>query len=313
MNAATDGLLLVHKPAGPTSHDIVELVRSVLGQRVGHTGTLDPGASGLLLLVLGRATRMARYLPHSPKLYTGTLRLGLTTKTDDVWGEVVHRFSGVLPCENEVRARAAELRGRILQIPPAVSAKKVGGRRLYRLAHEGRAIQAVGCWVEVFHFEIEPCAEPGQWSFTAEVSAGTYVRSLVRDLGAKLGCGGALESLCRTAIGPIRLESALVIEGPAQRDAETLRACTIPLEAMPFEPMCTRLEEPEASTRFSAGLPVSAPRGVVGCGTCMVFDRAGKLLGVAESVGDSLRPSVVLAPPVPGGATAERRRQPRVS
>ena len=138
MRPDLDGLLLIDKPEGPTSHDIVARARARTGQpRIGHTGTLDPMASGLLVLALGRATRLIRYLPGTPKLYTGSLRLGLTTSSDDITGQVLERFEGPFPAPDRVREAAAGFVGRSHQVPPRVSARKVGGERLYRMARRG--------------------------------------------------------------------------------------------------------------------------------------------------------------------------------
>ena len=136
MSGAWEGLLLIDKPSGPTSHDIVVAVRRASGQsRIGHAGTLDPLASGLLPLVLGHATRLVRFLPHSPKSYTGTFRLGLRTDSDDVTGRTLDRHAGPLPEPHAVVEAAGALIGRQQQVPPRVSARKVGGQRLYRLAN----------------------------------------------------------------------------------------------------------------------------------------------------------------------------------
>ena len=187
-----DGLLLIDKSSGPTSHDVVQSVRRLTGQRrVGHAGTLDPLATGLLPVLLGRATRLARFLPHSPKHYEGLLRLGLTTVTDDITGEELTCHAGTLPDPASVAAAAERLQGSHPQIPPAVSARKVGGKRLYRLARQGIRVEAAPRQVDVNRFEIAPVKDdPAQYEFSAEVSGGTYVRALIRDLGAALGCGG---------------------------------------------------------------------------------------------------------------------------
>jgi tRNA pseudouridine55 synthase len=138
MSEAWDGLLPIDKPAGPTSHDLVARVRWATGAaRVGHTGTLDPGATGLLLLLLGHATRLARFVPDAPKTYRGVLALGVATTSDDLSGDVVRRHQGPLPSADVIRAVAASRLGRQMQVPPAFSARHVGGTRLYRLARRG--------------------------------------------------------------------------------------------------------------------------------------------------------------------------------
>ncbi len=170
-----NGLLLLDKPEGPTSHDIVYRVRRATGQRrIGHGGTLDPMATGLLPLVLGRATRLVQYLPHSPKVYRGNIRLGLTTTTDDITGETLTSTDGPLPGPDAVIDAAGALTGRLDQRAPSVSAKQVGGRRLYRLAREGKTVEAPTSVVEVERFELAPTDRPEIYAFEAEVSAGTY-------------------------------------------------------------------------------------------------------------------------------------------
>lgn len=289
--ASPEGMLLVDKPGGPTSHDVVARVRRISGQRrVGHAGTLDPAASGLLPLLLGRATRLLRFLPHSPKLYVGSLRLGLTTTTDDIGGEPLTRHEGALPPEERVIEAAARLRGSSLQSPPAVSARKVGGQRLYRLARRGIRVEAEPRPVEVSRFDLEPAQGPedGHWSFVAEVSAGTYVRSLVRDLGTGLGCGATLVALRRTAIGPLRVEDAIGLDAAT----DGLAAAVVPMDSMPLWTPSLRLSNPEQVRGFRSGvfLTMEAPGG----GFFAVSDADGRLLGVGEAEGGLLRPRVVL-------------------
>lgn len=284
----SEGLLLVDKPPGPTSHDVVAEVRRLLATpRVGHAGTLDPAASGLLPLALGRATRLLRFLPASPKAYEGEIRLGTTTDTDDLEGEETSRHAGPLPSPEEVARRAHSLVGRSLQRPPAYSARKVAGKRLYSLARRGVTVEAPSTPIEVFRFDLRATDDPGVYRFEAEVSSGTYVRALARDLGEGLGCGGALASLRRTAIGPMRVESAIAVPAPP----ETLRAALLPLAAMPIPHPALALDA-EESRRFRAGAPV--PRGE-GSGPVRVLDPEGALAGIGAIEDGSLRPVVVLA------------------
>ncbi len=294
MSEAWEGLLLVDKPSGPTSHDIVAAVRRATGgSRVGHAGTLDPLASGLLPLVLGRATRLVRFLPHSPKSYTGTFRLGLSTETDDVTGRALTRHDGPPPAAEEVAAAAREFVGSRAQVPPRVSARKVGGQRLYRLARRGVEVTAPPSVVEVRAFDVAPAERAGSYEFTVTVSGGTYVRALVRDLGARLGCGGALESLRRTRIGPMRLEQA-VAPPPA---GQLSRRSVVPPEEMPLEPPPLRLDLPGDEQRFTRGGTVRLPgRTEIGDGYYRVTAASGRLLGVAEKKDADLKPRVVLAP-----------------
>jgi len=318
MSIAPEGLLLVDKPTGVTSHDVVDLVRKALGQpRVGHAGTLDPFASGLLPLVLGRATRLVRFLPHSPKRYQGVLRLGVATSTDDLTGEVLRREASPPPPRAQVLAAAARLRGTLRQVPPAFSAKKVGGQRMYRLARQGRPASAPPATVEVSRFELEQ--EPdGDWRFLAEVSAGTYIRALARDLGEQLGCGGTLVCLRRVAIGPLHVDSAVpVVDVAADRLRERLRGAVVPLEAMPLGLPSLPLPDPSAARRFASGLAVPGPWGPPFEGLRRVFAPDEKLLGIGEVTAAGVRPVVVLPElgspdesPAPHSAAARKRRGP---
>jgi len=293
-----EGLLLVDKPEGPTSHDVVDLVRRITRQsRIGHAGTLDPMASGLLPLVLGRATRLVRFLPHSPKLYLGRIRLGVTTATDDVTGSVVSRHEGPLPSPEEVREAASRLVGRIAQVPPAVSARRVEGKRLYQLARSGRKVEAPPADVEVFRLELTPGPSPEDWTVAAEVSAGTYIRAIARDLGAALGCGAALAALRRLAIGPMAVENAVGVDGREAADA--IAAAIVPLEAMPLEPPAVTLPDGGACARFSSGLPVPLPGGSPASGMVRVLSPAPTLLGMGEAIAGLVHPRVVLSPASP--------------
>ena len=291
---ACEGLLLVDKPAGLTSHDVVDRVRRGCNlRRVGHAGTLDPMATGLLPLVLGRATRLVRFLPHAPKDYMGRLRLGCTTNTDDRTGKVLTRYRGPLPQPDTVVAAARRLEGKHAQVPPDVSARHIEGRRLYELAREGAKIEAPAAEVQVGRFELEPTPDPEIYEFTAEVSAGTYIRALARDLGRSLGCGGVLESLTRTRIGPMRLTDArkLPDDGP---DRSWVLAARIPLEQMPLALSCVQLSDPDQVRRFAMGqaLRVVGESGVEG--QVRVLAPSGALLGIADGRNEALYPRVVL-------------------
>src|SRR5262249_18400108 len=204
---AIDGLLLVDKPDGVTSHDVVATVRRSLGiRKVGHAGTLDPMATGLLVLGLGRATRLLRFLGELPKTYAGTLRLGVQTTTLDAEGEITREVP-VEATDEEVAAAMAGLVGDSLQRPPAYSAVKVGGRKLYDAARAGEVLEAEPRPIRVDRFDpIERIGD--RVRFVAVVSAGTYVRVLAADVGARLGCGAHLEALRRTAIGRFSVDDA---------------------------------------------------------------------------------------------------------
>lgn len=296
-----EGMLLVDKPAGPTSHDVVAAVRRATGQpRIGHAGTLDPGASGLLPLVLGRATRLVRFLPGSPKCYSGSLRLGLVSDTDDADGRLLRRHLGPLPDPAAVRRAAADLVGIQDQVTPAVSARKVAGERLYRLARSGTRVVLPTARVEVFRFEVWPETVRELYRFRAEVSAGTYVRALARDLGQALGCGGRLETLVREAIGPLRLADAVAPAADRSWEREALRARLVPLESIPLELPSVQLTARDDVLRFCRGNPVpGAPADPAGL--LRVTDDEGRLLGLAEAREGALQPRVVLESPAPSG------------
>jgi len=296
MSETWDGLLLIDKSTGPTSHDVVQSVRRLTGQRrVGHAGTLDPLATGLLPVLLGRATRLARFLPHSPKHYEGQLRLGLTSVTDDVTGEELARHSDPLPAAPAVAEAAASLEGAYPQSPPAVSARKVGGKRMYSLARQGIHVEAPPRQVVVSRFEVVQAGDdPAVYEFKAEVSGGTYVRALIRDLGAALGCGGVMVTLRRTAIADLRPSPLLEFGSDRTPERDDLASQLIPLEAMPLEPPRLRLTSPEAAQRFVAGVAQSASTGPAE-GFCTVVDLEEHLLGVGEMAAGVIQPRVVVA------------------
>jgi tRNA pseudouridine55 synthase len=197
-------LAIVDKPAGVTSHDVVDQLRRRVGERrVGHAGTLDPDATGVLLVGVGSATRLLRFLSGLDKVYTGEVVLGVETSTLDAAGEVVARHDMAEVTIDDVRAAiAAHLTGPIMQVPPMVSALKVGGKRLHELAREGVEIERQPRPVTVRRFSAEPTAEPDVVAIEVEVSSGTYVRSLADDLGHLLGGGAHLRALRRRSVGP---------------------------------------------------------------------------------------------------------------
>jgi len=291
--ASLDGLLLVDKPCGPTSHQVVAAARRLTGQRrIGHAGTLDPMASGLLPLVLGRATRLVGFLPRSPKVYEGRLRLGVTTTTDDTTGEVLSRHAGPPPRPQEVLRACERLRGRFLQTPPLISALKIGGRRLYRLAREGRPVSPLPREVEVYSFVVRPTEDPAEWAFTAAVSPGTYLRAIARDLGESLGAGGALSALRRTAIGSLSVASAVSLPRGSE-DAAAILAAVVPIDVMPLDLPVVRLVEPEEVRKFTAGVAIDLDQPPPD-GPCRFTDPSGALLGIGLISGGRARPKVVL-------------------
>lgn len=284
------GLLVVDKEAGWTSHDVVARVRRVYGQRrVGHAGTLDPDATGILLVGLGRMTRLLRFLTPLEKEYTAEIVLGRATSTLDASGEETGRWdmTGVSP--DDVRAAAAGLTGRIDQVPPMVSAVKVDGRRLHTLARQGVEVERRPRPVTVHRFDVEPTADPLVYRAGVVCSSGTYVRVLAADLGEALGGGAHLRALRRTRIGSFG-------EADAHRVGDLGPGAVLsPAEGLRDLDRATA--DPETVTLVTRGLPVDrVPLGASGPGPWALLDGTGRLLGVYEATGtDRLRASVVVA------------------
>jgi tRNA pseudouridine55 synthase len=218
-----DGLLVIDKPEGPTSHDVVARARRLLRiPGVGHTGTLDPMATGVLPLVLGRATRLARFLTSDAKRYQAEVRLGVATDTYDRQGETTGDAVAVTVARDAVEAALEAFRGEITQTPPPYSAKKIGGVSAHRLARRGEAVTPAPVQVTVHHLELLDFAGD-RLTLDVHCSAGFYVRSLAHDLGAALGCGAHLTALRRTASGDWTLAHAIPL-ADCERDIEAMRA-----------------------------------------------------------------------------------------
>lgn len=219
-----DGILLVDKPAGWTSHDIVAKVRSVLqkesGQKikVGHTGTLDPFATGLLVLVVGSYTKRAGEFSKLDKIYEAELTLSATSSTGDPEGEITPK-STQMPPEEDVKGVLNTFLGEIEQVPPAFSAVKVGGQRAYKLARQGKEVKIEPRKVKIYEITDVKYEYP-KLRFTCKVSSGTYIRSLAQDIGNKLGTGAYLSILRRTQIGEFKLENAIGIKGLSLSDIQ---------------------------------------------------------------------------------------------
>ena len=276
-----DGILLVDKPTGITSHDVVDRARRALNvRRVGHAGTLDPMASGLLVLGVGRATRLLRFLGDLDKTYEGTGRLGQETDTLDADGTVV-RTADVRVSQDEVRAALAGLVGEIDQRPPAFSAVKVGGRKLYEAARRGEVVEAPSRTVRVRSFDLQGF-DGRDFEFRAVVSGGTYVRSLVAEVGARVGCGAHLIRLVRTAIGAFALAEA--------RPLDDLGPPLPPERAVAHLPAYAVGPEEAAAAGHGRCL---APTGIEG--PYALVDPDARLIGVWQDTGTKSCPQVVLA------------------
>jgi tRNA pseudouridine55 synthase len=276
-----EGLLLVDKPAGITSHDAVDAVRRALGTRkVGHSGTLDPMGTGLLLMGVGRATRLLRFLGDLDKEYEGTARLGEETDTLDADGKVI-RTSPVDVSERDVREAARALVGQMEQRPPAFSAVKVGGRRLYESARKGETVEAPPRGVRVDVFDVRRF-EGRDFEFRVVCSTGTYVRSLVAEVGGRLGCGAHLTRLVRTAIGPFRVEAAVPPDRPG--------------DPLPIELAVAHLPRVDVDAEEAEAAKHGRPLGPAGVDRPhAVFGPDGSLIGVWRDEGARARPEVVLA------------------
>lgn len=206
------GIILIDKPKGISSAGVVARVKRALkADRVGHAGTLDPDATGLLIVLLNGATRVASYAALGFKRYSGELMLGITTTSDDLTGEVL-TSSEDIPSFDEIEAAALKLQGEIMQLPPKVSAKKLNGRRAYKLYRSGEDFELAPRRVEVREFKLTPTSDRATIAYLTEVSPGTYVRSLARDLGTMLGCGGAVKSIRRESSGHLTVGEAGTID-----------------------------------------------------------------------------------------------------
>ncbi len=303
------GVLVVDKPAGPTSHDVVARARRLLGEkRIGHTGTLDPFATGVLPLVVGKATRLANLLTATEKEYEAVVRLGAVSDTYDATGAIVRSDASLTVSLSDVEAVLSTFRGTFEQMPPPYSAKKIGGIRAYKLARQQKPAQLSAVPVTVHALDLVEF-DGETIHLRVRTSPGFYVRSLAHDIGGQLGCGGYLESLRRTRSGQFTLEEAAPLE-ELERDPDAARARLIPLDRLVPELPSVRVTERGAervahgnfirlsdlaervTVPFFGGSEAnteSVPRVV------RVMDQTGRLLALAEAGADGLlRPTVVL-------------------
>ena len=286
-----DGLAVVDKEAGWTSHDVVAKARGLLGTRkIGHSGTLDPDATGVLLLGVGKVTRLLRYLGLTTKTYTGVVVLGTATSTLDASGEVTGTWDMSGTTLADVRAAAASLTGDILQVPPMVSAVQVGGKRLHELARQGIEVEREARPVTVHRFEVAEPLEPGCYPIVVECSSGTYIRTLAADVGTALGGGAHLRDLRRTAIGSFTVDDAVALDELGPEHLLT------PAQAMRDLAAVTVDAAVAADVAHGTVLPLER-LGVDGDGPWAVLDEAGALLAVYEPHrAGTVKPGVVLAP-----------------
>ena len=315
--ALMDGVLIIDKPAGLTSHDVVARVRRILGERaVGHTGTLDPFATGVLVLLVGRATRLAQFLSGAEKEYEAVIRLGYATDTGDLTGAPILNNDEVTKqserswSSEEIARGIAGLRGEIDQVPPMYSAKKQQGHKLYELARRGKEVERNSVRITIHKFETLPHAglpiknEDGTWDLAVRVvcSAGTYVRTLAEDLGKRLGTGAHLAALRRTRAGDFRITKAITLED-VQRKADEKEIATILLsmDAALSQLAFVHLTAEEANrTRNGMNVSLGIEAGATWVNGEKIRMRGadGSLIAVGffDAPNQTLHPGVVLTP-----------------
>ena len=277
-----NGILLVDKPADWTSHDVVAKLRGVLGERrMGHSGTLDPMATGLLVVFAGRATRAVSFSENHSKCYEARLRLGLTTDTQDTTGTVLETHPVTVGAD-EVRAALEHFTGELLQLPPMYSALKVNGQKLYDLARQGKTVERKPRAITVYELELLEQSAPDEFALRVVCSKGTYIRTLCHDLGQALGCGGCMAALRRTMAAGFRLEEAVTLER-AQEESEAL---LLPLDE--YFRACPRFTvQNETQEKRAYNGNAFTARGVAD-GEYRVYDRAGNFLSLSRAEGGEL-------------------------
>jgi tRNA pseudouridine55 synthase len=293
-----NGILLIDKPSGPTSHDVVARLRRTSGERsIGHTGTLDPRASGLLVLVLGRATRLAPFLSSSDKEYEATIRLGVATDTDDADGRPLEETRGPLPDDASLAAALDAFRGPFDQRPPPHSAKRVQGVKAYELARRDQHVDLKPVPVTVHELELLGRRDD-MVDVRVAATAGFYVRALARDLGVRLGCGGHLDALRRTRCGRLSLAAAMPME-TAERLGTALEAHVMPpaeaLGEMPaVELNAAGLKRAVHGNWLGPEHLVRPPDAAAGPSKVRLMAAEGHLVAIAETRRGALHPVVVL-------------------
>lgn len=294
MSSGDAGFVLpVDKPVGPTSHDVVAAARKGLGtRRIGHSGTLDPFASGLLVLCVGPATRIAEYLSGLDKSYVATARLGEVTETDDLEGAVLERHSGWTALDKaRVASALAGFVGPVDQVPPQYSAKKIDGEAMYHKARRGEHVELQPNRVTVHEAELISVDLP-LVQFRVRCSTGTYVRALARDLGRALGVGAHLTELRRTAVGAFDVARAIPVASLADH-AEVERAAVSPLRALTHLPTWT--VEPDVARRLAHGQRVPYTGEDPGASTVVAADDGGGLVAIGSASSGLFKPSKVFS------------------
>jgi tRNA pseudouridine55 synthase len=286
-----NGLLLVDKPSGVTSHDVVAKVRQIFGEkRVGHAGTLDPMATGLLILAVGPATRLLRFAQGEAKRYAGTVTFGVRTDSLDADGEVLERRDVALLDPSVLSDVASSMCGEQLQIPPMVSAIQVKGRRLHDMARAGLEVEREPRTISIDAFRVAPTANPNEWTFEVACSVGTYVRVLLSDFAERVGTVGHLSALRRTASGTHRVEDAVTLD-----ELERLVASgQDPLE--PPRALVTMLETVDVSEDEAARIRMGQRVTLAGAidDEVAAIDESGALVGVLFRRGEVFQPDVIM-------------------
>ena len=277
-----NGILLVDKPADWTSHDVVAKLRGVLGERrMGHSGTLDPMATGLLVVFAGRATRAVSFSENHSKCYEVSLGLGITTDTQDTTGTVLETHPVTVGAD-EVRAALEHFTGELLQLPPMYSALKVNGQKLYDLARQGKTVERKPRAITVYELELLEQSAPDELALRVVCSKGTYIRTLCHDLGQALGCGGCMAALRRTMAAGFRIEEAVTLE----RAQEEREALLLPLDE--YFRACPRFTvQNETQEKRAYNGNAFTARGVAD-GEYRVYDRAGNFLSLSRAEGGEL-------------------------
>ncbi|MGM9473666.1 tRNA pseudouridine(55) synthase TruB [Pseudarthrobacter sp. YS3] len=296
------GLVIVDKPQGWTSHDVVGRMRRIAGTRkVGHAGTLDPMATGVLVVGINKATRLLTYIVGTSKTYTATIRLGQSTITDDAEGDVIASVSAAAVTDAAVRGGVAALTGEIQQVPSSVSAIKVNGERAYARVRSGEEVKLAARPVTIHRFEVhginrEPGSDVLDVDVTVECSSGTYIRALARDLGDALGVGGHLTALRRTHVGPYSLEQARTLEQLAE-ELEVLEMSQAARALMPNREL-TAEETTEISfgRRIAAGTEAGSLQAATTEHPAAAFAPDGSLVALLADTGSYAKPVLVFAP-----------------
>lgn len=289
----TSGLLLVDKPAGMTSHDVVAEVRRRFGSKVGHAGTLDPMATGLMLVGVGGATRILQFLVGMDKSYIATVRLGWATDTDDATGERIESQRPVeLPTENQIDGALEQLAGEQLQLPSRFSAKKVGGKRAYAMARAGEQFELTPSRVNISALErtsaIRTSTDLLDFDIRVDCSSGTYIRAIARDLGVMLGCGGHLTALHRTRIGKFGIAEAR----PTQ--SVPLMPLALALQSMFVSVVLSNQQRVDARFGRILNLKPDAKR-TSGESLLAALDSTGTAVCILERAGEGWKPKIVFA------------------